>query len=700
MQKNKKGFSLIELIVAVTLLAIATTVLAPSLLHYVEDTRAKKDDAAMQNICLAIENALATDMAMNEFLIYTEEDNVSCYIDSDLEEAYERDVFIQNDDGSIVQYTFGDEARVLDEKAYNLAGNMRGVTITLTPKYESGKKTKFTLSEGAVNKYFNDPAAQTELGSMVHVYNEIIATVEESIKATSQTYRNSEYTIFIRMNTGGQLIETSHGNTIEVYGQWGGTNLAAGSSIHNVVTDRIVGNSSTEIPDGTFDSAGNRPWNELDDIYLPPPPTQGGGYDENGNEIPETYTQYRIDYYQGEHIGVTPATGNPSQYDVTTPTFTLYNPTRTGYDFLGWTGSNGETPQTTITVETGSYGNKTYYCNEERHWKVITYPITYNMDGGSNNPANPTTYTIADGTITLGQPTKTGAVFLGWTGSNGSTPQKSVSIPSGSTDPKTYTANWQWQVYEIAYNMNDSNDGDGLDNPASHTNPTTYTFTTPTFKLKQPTKRGWTFTGWSNGDSATTELEPQISQGTVGNKAYKANWVINEYYININYVLNGTLYGYDHMANIGTVDLYVNGRLIQNDLSDYYKPWPHGTKYALMDIKPKPGYKCIDNLSHSGTVDGETVSLNIEWETIEYTVTFNANGGTCSETERKIKYEETYQGKDNGDGTYKYGVFPTPTRSGYTFKGWFTADSGGTQVLVTDLIPPSNVTLHAQWTAN
>ena len=93
-------------------------------------------------------------------------------------------------------------------------------------------------------------------------------------------------------------------------------------------------------------------------------------------------------------------------------------------------------------------------------------------------------------------------------------------------------------------------------------------------------------------------------------------------------------------------------------------------------------------------------SVDIEWETIEYTVTFNANGGTCSETERKIRYEETYQGKDNGDGTYKYGVFPTPTRSGYTFNGWFTADSGGTQVLVTDLIPPSNVTLHAQWTKN
>ena len=70
-----------------------------------------------------------------------------------------------------------------------------------------------------------------------------------------------------------------------------------------------------------------------------------------------------------------------------------------------------------------------------------SYTITYNLDGGTNHASNPATYTVED-TITLQEPTRLFYEFTGWTESNGSTPQTSVTIPQGSTGNKTYTANW------------------------------------------------------------------------------------------------------------------------------------------------------------------------------------------------------------------------------------------------------------------
>lgn len=67
---------------------------------------------------------------------------------------------------------------------------------------------------------------------------------------------------------------------------------------------------------------------------------------------------------------------NPANYNVETATFTLVNPTRANYTFAGWTGSNGDVPQTTVTIAKGSTGNKTYTAN----WTINpTTEVTYHM---------------------------------------------------------------------------------------------------------------------------------------------------------------------------------------------------------------------------------------------------------------------------------------------------------------------------------
>ena len=48
-----------------------------------------------------------------------------------------------------------------------------------------------------------------------------------------------------------------------------------------------------------------------------------------------------------------------------------------------------------------------------------------------------------------------------------------------------------------------------------------------------------------------------------------------------------------------------------------------------------------------------------------------------------------------------YSTLATTSRTGYTFAGWFTAASGGTQVTAATIVSTaSNHTLYAQWTAN
>lgn len=71
-------------------------------------------------------------------------------------------------------------------------------------------------------------------------------------------------------------------------------------------------------------------------------------------------------------------------------------------------------------------------------------------------------------------------------------------------------------------------------------------------------------------------------------------------------------------------------------------------------------------------------------QTVGYTIAFDANGGTCDTTAMQTTLDSTLS------------TLPTPTRDGYTFRGWFTATSGGEQV-TTATVFIQNATIYAQW---
>ena len=219
-----KGFSLVELIVVIAIMAVMAAVLAPALLGYVEKSRTQKDASAMGEVTNAIQLSLADQNVYDELLQYSEKDNYSCYCDGDTATNTDANKITTKEPDL---WLFSDNARLLDETVYKPAGKMRGATVTFKPN----GKAEYILKDGIVNKIGDDTTKKGSEGGKLlsetqfsNVYNRLRSTIGDTVKVSSQTYRNSDYTIFISMGTtGGNQADKQ--DAIKVYGQYNGTNL-------------------------------------------------------------------------------------------------------------------------------------------------------------------------------------------------------------------------------------------------------------------------------------------------------------------------------------------------------------------------------------------------------------------------------------------------------------------------------------------
>ena len=122
--------------------------------------------------------------------------------------------------------------------------------------------------------------------------------------------------------------------------------------------------------------------------------------------------------------------------------------------------------------------------------------------------------------------------------------------------------------------------------------------------------------------------------------------------------------------------------------------------YGTMATVTRPGYTFSGWQDENGTTvtGGDTAtahkSIYSTWSTIEYTITYDANGGTVSPASQKYTIESAL-------------TLPTPTLDGYTFTGWKVTSAEGSWA--EDGICPAgdvsagmygNVTLTAQWNLN
>lgn len=74
----------------------------------------------------------------------------------------------------------------------------------------------------------------------------------------------------------------------------------------------------------------------------------------------------------------TVSSSNKSSYNIETATFTLNNPTRVGYTFNGWTGTDITGSSKSVTISKGSTDNREYTAT----WTANKYTVTYDGNGG------------------------------------------------------------------------------------------------------------------------------------------------------------------------------------------------------------------------------------------------------------------------------------------------------------------------------
>ena len=175
-------------------------------------------------------------------------------------------------------------------------------------------------------------------------------------------------------------------------------------------------------------------------------------------------------------------------YDVAT-TLTANAFTRTGCTFNGWnTSSDGTGTGYADGASIKLTADTTLYAQ----WTAISYTISYDLDGGTNNTANPTSYTVTSPDITLQASTKTGYTFAKWTSGN----TEITSIPQGSTGNRTLKANWTANTYTIKFN---GNGGTGSMSDLTLTYDVEGKLTDNKF-----TRAGYTFNGWKDNDGNKT----------------------------------------------------------------------------------------------------------------------------------------------------------------------------------------------------
>ena len=137
------------------------------------------------------------------------------------------------------------------------------------------------------------------------------------------------------------------------------------------------------------------------------------------------------------------------------------------------------------------------------------------------------------------------------------------------------------------------------------------------------------------------------------------------------------------------------------DLENFYVPVKYGSAYGTLPTPTRTGYTFGGwyTAATGGTrVTASTVVstgqdhiLYAHWtkSAVTMTVTFDANGGTVATASKSVTSGSTY------------GTLPTPTRTGYTFGGWYTASMGGSRVTSSTVVSAGyDHRLYAHWTGS
>ena len=297
---------------------------------------------------------------------------------------------------------------------------------------------------------------------------------EENTKYTAEWVKEGDYTITYELNGGTNVPENPPSYNVETETITLKDPVKTGYTFAGwYMAGDFTGDAVTEITQG---STGN--------ITLYAKWIKEGDY---------TITYVNVDGATSE---------NPASYNVETETITLKDPVKPGYTFAGWYKAEDFTGNAVTEIPQGSTGNITLYAK----WELVSYTITYELNGGINASENPPSYNVETETITLKDPVKPGYTFGGWYMAEDFTGDAVTEITQGSTGDITLYAKW---VKEGDYTITYVLEG-GTNTPE---NPPSYNVETETITLKDPAKPGYTFAGWYMAGDFTGNALCQVGTG-------------------------------------------------------------------------------------------------------------------------------------------------------------------------------------------
>ena len=350
-------------------------------------------------------------------------------------------------------------------------------------------------------------------------------------------------------------------------------------------------------------------------------------------------SEYRIEY---ELNGGT-VSGNPSSYTNVSDTFTLNNPTKQGYTFIGWTGSNGNIPQKEVRIEKGSTGDRKYIAN----WQVNGYTVTYDYktNGGSSTTKSTETVNYGERVDLTPTATKAGYVFVGWNTNKDAT--KGLSSLTMQTSNVTLYAIFS-KTITATFNYYDGETKSTTLSGVAYNNQTSVSITAPsianvTLDGKTYTARGWSTNGEGN---ATINLKANETANLSSNTTYYASYT---YTVTLSYDANGGSGA--PSAQSGTAYMNYAGATIGADITiSTTKPTRTGWTFQNWNTESDGSGTTY---SVGGTIKlSENDTLYANWkDTTLPTVTMSPNGGTFTlSTLNNCKISVKLNANDIGSG--------------------------------------------------
>ena len=514
--------------------------------------------------------------------------------------------------------------------------------------------------------------AYVEVGGQRHYFSNLDDAVAWSSQNGNPAITLTNNTVVTQNIPAGVVINTN-GKTLGV---------PAGSNVTNNGTINVTGGSSFLVQgaNGGFTNAGSGAVNVPLTITVKP----------------RTVTATETLTWDPSHVTATGLIGNDRVTGVSV-NFDNSQPVAT-------TTTDNATPLAPTTFDNGAAGSAAIgtYTITYVPGPVTRNPHQYTVKFVANAPAGQTaTGTMADQTITGSTGTANltnhfavnGYTFNGWTGSNGqnyadgATPANLVTTNNGVI---TMTANWTENNYNIQYTTNV--------NPASRTagaavNPntvTSYKVTDPNVTIQPMTWPGYNFDGWYDNQLFAGTPVSTLVTSTVpaGDKHYYAKWTAKNY--NLAYHLNDSAAQPANNPDAG--------------FTTYTAESPDHT----FGTPTRPGYTFLGWFTDAGlttaapatlvTAQGDTNPTNLyaKWSApLPYSITYVLNDTTPA-GHTASNPATNPGGFDVTDPSIN---LQAPTRTGYTFLGWY-ADAGLTTP-ISSINPASavNYTVYAKWSA-